>query len=341
MGSFSRHLLRRLLWLILVLFGVSLATFTISHVVPADPVRTAAGMNARPDQVEALRQKLGMDKSLPEQYITYMANLLQGDMGISIRTRAPVKDEILKYFPATIELAFVALLLAVGFGVPFGIISAIRQNSLLDHASRLISLAGISLPLFWLGLLLQWTLYGKLGLLPAQGRLETLLDPPSRITGMYIVDSLLTGNWETLKSALWHIVLPAITLSAGSMALFTRATRSSMLEVMSQNYITTARSKGLSSKVVIARHALKNALIPTVTLIGLQAGVLLSGTFLVEVIFSWPGLGFYGVRAVTFLDFPVIMGVTILISLLYVTINLVVDLSYVALDPRIKLESSR
>jgi peptide/nickel transport system permease protein len=270
-----------------------------------------------------------------------MANLFRGDLGISIRTRAPVLQDILTYFPATIELALFALLLSVGIGVPFGIISALKQNSILDHGSRLVALAGISLPLFWLGLLLQWTLYGRLGLLPAQGRLETLLEPPTHITGMYIVDSLLTGNWQTLKSALRHIILPAVTLAAGSTALFARATRSSMLEVMGQNYIVTARAKGLAAYVIIVRHALKNALIPTVTLIGLQAGVLLSGAFLVEVIFSWPGLGFYGVRAVSFLDFPVIMGVTMLIALLYVMINLVVDLSYVALDPRIKLESSK
>ena len=339
MGAFGRHLTRRLLWLVVVLFGMSLATFVVSHLVPADPVRAAAGMNARPEQVETLRRKLGMDRPLHEQYIVYMQNLLRGDLGTSIKTRRPVVQEIKRYFPATLELTALALLLAVGFGVPFGIVSAVKQNDLIDHISRLIALAGISLPLFWLGLLLQWLIYGELGWLPAQGRLDMLLAPPTHVTGLYIVDSLLTGNWETLRSSLKHIILPAVTLCAGSMALFTRATRSSMLEVMSQGYINTARSKGLKENTVIVSHALKNALIPTVTLIGLQAGALMSGAFLVEVIFSWPGIGFYGVRAVIFLDFPVIMGVTMMVAIIYVLVNLVVDLSYSALDPRITLEA--
>lgn len=321
-----------------VLVGISIMTFIISHVVPADPIRAAAGFNARPEQIENLRRRYGMDKPLPQQYLVYMGNLAHGDMGNSIRTRRPVLEDIRQYFPATAELTMVALIIMLSVGVPLGIISATQKDKPVDHISRVIALAGVSMPLFWLGLLLQLAIYGKLGWLPAQGRLDMMVTPPDRMTGMYIVDSLLQRNWESLGSALQHIILPAGTLAFGSLAVITRMVRSSMLDAMGQEYIRTARAKGLSERRVILRHALKNALIPTTTLVGLQVGYLLGGDFLVEIIFSWPGIGYYAVQSMTTIDIPAIMGVTLLIASIYVMANLLTDLTYSFLDPRIRLE---
>ncbi|MGD1992060.1 MAG: ABC transporter permease [Anaerolineae bacterium] len=337
----GRYIGQRLVWLIFVLVGLSIVTFVVSHLIPADPIRAAAGMHAAPEQVEALRRKYGMDKPLPVQYVIYMGNLLQGDLGRSIRSRRPVLDDLKQYFPATIELALSALLITVLTGIPIGVLSAVWPNSLTDHLSRLLSLGGISMPSFWLGLLLQWFIYGQLGWLPAAGRLDQLMASPNTITGMHTVDSLLNANWPAFWSAVKHLILPAVTLAAGSTAMVARATRSSMLEALGQDYIRTARGKGLGEGVVIGRHALRNALIPTVTLIGLQTGNLMAGVFLVEVIFSWPGLGSYAVRSVLAVDFPAIMGVTLLIAVIYVFTNLLVDVSYAALDPRIRLEGGK
>ncbi|MFC2030083.1 ABC transporter permease [Chloroflexota bacterium] len=333
----GRYISQRLLWMVFVLFGLSLVTFLVSHMIPADPIRAAAGMHAAPEQVEALRRKYGMDKPLPQQYVLYMWNLVQGDLGNSIRGRRPVVEDLKQYFPATLELALAALLLTVLIGVPIGVLSAVWPNSAVDHASRVTSLVGISMPSFWLGLLLLWLIYGTLELLPGAGRLDQLMDPPQTITGMYTVDSLLTTNWETLGSSVRHLILPAVTLALASTAIVARATRSSMLEIMNMDYIRTARGKGLKERSIIVGHAWRNALIPTVTLLGLQAGNLIAGVFLVEVIFSWPGLGSYAVRSTMSVDFPSIMGVTLVIAVVYVTANLLVDLSYVALDPRIRL----
>ncbi len=337
----TRYIARRLGWLVLVLFGLSIVTFTISNVVPADPVRAAAGMLARPEQVENLRRKLGMDRPLPEQYMVYMTNLLKGDMGISIRSRKPVVREIAHRLPATVELTLAAMLLALGMGVPIGVLSALRPNSFLDQLGRLIALVGVSAPVFWLGLMMQWVLYGRLGILPARGRLDLLLASPDRITGMYVLDALLTRNWTALTSCLQHLMMPAVTLAMGSAALFARATRASVLDVLNKLFVWTARGKGLPEWRVIIGHVLKNALLPTLTLVGLQMGSLLSGDFFVEVIFAWPGIGFYGVNAITALDFPVIMGLTVVIATTYVIVNLLVDIGYALLDPRITFEAVR
>ncbi|MCL5257491.1 MAG: ABC transporter permease [Chloroflexi bacterium] len=334
----GRVIAQRLIWLVFVLVGISIMTFVISHVVPADPIRAAAGFNARPEQIENLRRRYGMDKPLPQQYLIYMSNILHGDMGTSIRTRRPVLEDIRQYFPATAELTMVALAIMLAVGIPFGIISATKKDKMVDHMSRIIALAGVSMPLFWLGLLLQLAIYGKLGWLPAQGRLDMMVTPPDRITGMYIIDSILERNWDALGSSLQHIILPAVTLAFGSLAVITRMVRSSMLDAMGQDYIRTSRAKGLSERRVILRHALKNALIPTVTLVGLQVGYLLGGDFLVEIIFSWPGIGYYAVQSMTTIDIPAIMGVTLLIASIYVLANLVTDLTYSFLDPRIRLE---
>ena len=329
-------LIRRLFLLTFVLLGVSLLTFSISHLIPADPARQAAGPHATTKQVELLRQKLGLDRSLPEQYWMYMNGLLHGDLGYSLYSRRDVIEDIKDFFPATIELTIVAMLICLVTGIPLGVLSAVYRNKWPDHLTRVVCIGGVGLPIFWLALLFQLLFYRWLDILPAGGRIDPSLNPPHLITGLYILDSLLTGNWKVLWSSLYHIAMPAFTLAFASLAWIARITRSSMLDTLSQDYIRTARGKGLSENKVIYVHALRNALIPTVTLIGLQTGALLAGTFLVEIIFSWPGIGFYTVNSIMAMDFNAIMSTTLLVAVVYSLTNLVVDILYATLDPRIK-----
>jgi peptide/nickel transport system permease protein len=333
--GFWNFLLRRLAGVVVVLIGVSIITFTISHLVPADPVAAALGDRAREDQVQAFRAEYGLDKPVVEQYVIYMRGLLQGDLGKSIRTRRPVAQDLQEFFPATFELAMAALLIAIVIGIPTGILSARYRNRLPDHVVRVMALIGGSLPIFWLGLLLIGLFYDRLGWLPAGGRIGQFVPPPTRITGLFTVDSLLTGNMLALQSSLWHLILPAFTLGYFSTALISRMMRSSMLEVLNQDYIRTARAKGLHDRLVILRHAFRNALIPTVTIIGVTFGSLLAGAVLTETIFSWPGLGRYATAAAIGLDFPAVMGVTLLAAVIYLVANFVVDVGYAQLDPRI------
>lgn len=328
-------LLRRLSLLFFVLIGVSLLTFAISHVIPSDPARQAAGPHATTEQVDLLREKLGLNKSLPEQYWMYMSGLVQGDFGYSLYSRRAVSEDIKQYFPATVELAMVAMLICLVFGIPLGVLSAVYKDRFIDHVSRIICIGGVGLPLFWLALLFQLVLYRWLNLLPAGGRIDPSIAKPITITGLYILDSLLSGNWQALNSSLYYIVMPAVTLAFASVAWVARITRTSMLDTLNQDYIRTARSKGLRERTVIYSHALRNALIPSVTMIGLQTGALLSGAFLVEIIFSWPGIGFYTVNAIMAMDFNAIMTTTLLVAIVYTLTNLVVDILYVAIDPRI------
>lgn len=330
---------RRLLWLVPVLLGMTIITFVVSNVVPADPIRAMAGANARPEQVEALRREWGMDKPLPEQYVTYISNLTRGNLGRSISSRRPVADDLQEYFPATLEVTLAAVILMVALGLPFGVISAVWQGRLFDHLSRIFCIAGVSMPIFSVGLVFQLVFYRWLNWLPAQGRIDLMISPPQHVTGMYIPDSLLSGDWVAFTSSAEHLVLPALTLAIGSLAVISRAVRASMLEVLGCEYVRTARAKGLHETQVIVRHALKNALLPVVTLIALQVGLLLGGVFLVEVIFSWPGIGLYGVKSMMAVDFPAIMGVSLLLVMIYVMTNLVADLLYGVLDPRIRLAS--
>jgi peptide/nickel transport system permease protein len=328
-------LIRRLSLLVFVLLGVSLLIFTVSHVIPADPARQAAGPHATKKQVELLRQKLGLDRPLPEQYWIYMTGLLKGDMGYSLYSRRPVVEDIKDYFPATVELTIVAMLICLILGIPLGVVSAVYKDRLLDHLTRIFCIGGVGLPIFWLALLFQLILYRWLNLLPAGGRIDPHLAQPPTITGLFILDSLFTANWAALRSSLYHIAMPAITLAFASVAWVARITRTSMLETMNQDYIRTARGKGLSERQVIYLHALRNALIPAVTMIGLQTGALLSGAFLVEIIFSWPGIGFYTVNAIMAMDFNAIMSTTLLVAIVYTLTNLAVDILYIAIDPRI------
>jgi peptide/nickel transport system permease protein len=331
----KNFLIRRLSLLVFVLVGVSVLTFFISHVVPADPARLAAGPHASADQVQQLRQKLGLDRPLPEQYWMYMSGLLRGDFGYSLFSRRPVAEDLKAYFPATLELTVAAMLICLIVGIPLGVLSAVHKDRLLDHLGRVVCIGGVGIPIFWLALLFQLFFYRWLDILPTGGRIDPGLSPPQTITGLYTFDSLITGNWPVLASSLSYLILPAITLAFASLAWVARVTRISMLETLGQDYIRTARGKGMPERTVIYAHALRNALIPTVTLVGLQTGALLAGAFLVEIIFSWPGIGFYTVNAIMAMDFNAIMSTTLVVAVVYTVANLVVDIVYVALDPRI------
>ncbi|MBI3244863.1 MAG: ABC transporter permease [Chloroflexi bacterium] len=330
------YFIRRLVGIVFVMVGVSIITFAISHVVPADPVAAALGDHATDDQIAAFRAEYGLDKPLAEQYVIYMTGLLHGDLGRSIRTRRPVADDLRDFLPATFELSFAALIVSLFIGLPAGMISAVARNRLPDHFVRVFSLVGGSLPIFWLGLMLISLFYSRLDWLPSGARLDQFLDPPHSITGLYVVDSLLTGNVAALQSSLHHLLLPAFTLGYFSTAVIARMMRSSMLEVMRQDYMLVARAKGLRQRAVILRHGLRNALIPTLTIIGVTFGSLLSGAVLTETIFSWPGLGRYATASAISLDFPAVMGVTLLAAVIYPLANLLVDLGYHWLDPRIQ-----
>lgn len=334
--NFGTFLLRRLIGAVGVLIGVSIITFTISHLVPTDPAVAALGDHATEAQLAQFRAEYGLDKPVPEQYLIYMRNLLQGNLGISIRTRRPVLQDLIQFFPATLELSIAALLIAVVIGIPAGIWSALYRNQWPDHFVRLFALIGGSLPIFWLGLLLIDLFYNDLGWLPAGGRLDDLMPPPTHITGLFVMDSILTGNLVTLQSSLHHLLLPAFVLGYYSTAVIARMMRSSMLEVLHQDYMRTARAKGLREATVIMRHAFRNAFIPTLTIIGVTFGSLLAGAVLTETVFSWPGLGRYATASAISLDFPAVMGVTLLAAIVYLFANLVVDLCYGWLDPRIK-----
>ena len=336
--SLHAYILRRLVLTGPLLVGITLVAFIISHAVPADPVVANLGQRAMSDStiVAAFRAEWGLDRPVYEQYLTYVANLLRGNLGRSIKSRRPVAEDLRQYLPATVELATTSIVLAVLIGVPFGIISAIRRNRWIDHIVRILSLIGVSAPVFWLALVGLFILYARLGWLPGPGRLDIGLTPPRHITGLYVVDSLLTGNMTTLVSALRHLILPALVLASYTMGLITRVTRSSLLEVLAQDYVRTARAKGLKETTVIIRHALSNALIPVVTVLGLSYGNLLAGTVLTESIFAWPGIGQYAFRASISLDFPAIMGVSLLVALIFILVNLIVDVTYTFLDPRLR-----
>jgi peptide/nickel transport system permease protein len=334
-----RFLGRRLVLLMVIAVGITFVTFLISRVIPSDPAVLIAGRNATAQSLALVRHQYGLDKPFGRQYVDYLNGIVHGDLGLSTYSRRAVTSDISEYLPATVELVLFAIVAAVVIGVPLGVLSAIRRGGLIDHASRIFAIAGSSLPLFWLGLILQLILSGKLHLLPLVGRLSSSVAPPPKVTGMYTVDSLLAGQFGTFVNALEHIAMPAAVLAFASLSLLVRVTRASMLEVLSQDYIRTARTKGLSRRRVIVRHALRNALIAPVTLLGLQLGYLLSGVFLVEVVFSWPGIGFYAVHAVQSSDYVAIMGVTLVVALMYSVINLLTDLAYLAMDPRITYEA--
>ncbi len=330
------YIARRLLLMVFVLFGIIVITFIVSHVIPADPIGAILGPQAPPELVEKVRREWGFDKPLPEQFVDYIWNLLHGNLGKSIRTNKPVAEDLMRFFPATIELATSAMIVAILIGIPLGIISAVKKDKWPDHISRIFALMGVSMPVFWLGLILLFVLYYQLGIFPGPGRLDPGITPPPKITGLLTIDSLITGNFEAFTNAVWHLILPSFVLGYYASASITRITRSALLEVMSQDFIRTARAKGLPERIVLFRHALRNALIPTTTVIGMTYGSLLEGAILTETIFAWPGLGRYSTGAYLSVDFLAVMGSTLLIAVIYSVANLIVDILYAFLDPRIR-----
>jgi peptide/nickel transport system permease protein len=332
----ARFILRRLLLLPPLLLGVSLLLFTLTHLVPADPAKLIAGEHAGPAELATVRKAFGLDRPLPEQYAIYLSGLARGNLGTSMRTNSAVLDDLRTYFPATLELTAAAMLATVAIGMPLGMIGAIGRGGVSDILAQFASLAGLSFPIFVFGLLMQLIFSRWLGWLPLAGRLAIGDSPPARITGLYTIDSLLTGNLAAFQIALIHLALPTLTLALASLAPTARMTRSTMLEILSQDYVRTAWAKGLAPIRLYLRHGLRNALIPIVTILGLQASALLGGVFIVELIFAWPGLGLYSVQGIISLDYAAIMGTALLLTALYVAVNLAVDVTYALLDPRIR-----
>lgn len=335
----GRYIIKRLLNLIPVILGITLLVFVFLHLIPGDAAIALAGERATPEAVAAIREQLGLNQPLPLQYILFLGNLLRFNLGNSIISGAAVMQEITIRFPATFELSVGAMLIAIALGIPAGVLAAVRKNGLIDNLLMSSSLIGVSMPVFWLGLLLIYLFAVNLSWLPPGLRLSqdaALAFKP--ITGFYVLDALLQLNWKVLQDLLAHLLLPALTLSTIPLAIVTRITRSAMLEVLSQDYIRTARAKGVLERGVIFKHALKNALLPVVTIAGLQFGTLLAGAILTETIFSWPGIGAWIYNGILNRDYPVVEGGVVFVAVAFVLINLLVDISYTLLDPRIRYQ---
>ena len=333
--------LRRLLTSIFVLVGVSIITFFLARVIPSDPAELYIGPKARAADIARVRKQLGLDRPLPIQYLYYMRDLLHGDLGTSIGTKRPVLQEILDRAPASLELLFTGMFLAALIGIPLGVLSARWQGKFLDVIVRTISILGVSMPAFYLGLMFQILFFRNLHWLPLSGQLSNSLrftHPIQSITNFLLIDALLTRNWIAFKDVCLHLILPALTLAAYPIGLIARMTRGAMLEVLEQDYIRTARAYGIKEAIVTYLYALKNAISPTLTVIGLTVAIALTGTFFVEVIFTWPGLGSFTVKSLLNIDYPAIMGITLFGASAYVFINLVVDILQAWIDPRISLK---
>jgi peptide/nickel transport system permease protein len=332
--SLKAYLIRRLLSLFPVLFGVSFITFAISHLIPADPVRVWAGAHATNEQMSTIAAQYHLNEPIHMRYFYYLNDLLHFNLGISPTTNRPVARDLAEYFPATLELAICSMFIIVLFGVFLGALAAFQKNKALDSIVKGIAALGISMPIFWLGLVLQLIFYYHLGVFPYGGRISEM-PPPVHITGLYTIDSLLSFNFKALLNSLWCLALPTFTLGFGLMGIILRHTRASLLEVLSQDYITAARARGLPERRVLFKHALRNALIPTATMGGFLFSLLLGGAVVTETVFAWPGIGRYAVGSMLNLDFPAIMGVTLLAAIIYIIVNFTLDIIYVLLDPRI------
>ncbi len=330
------YIIKRLFHMVFVLWGVSFAAFFLANVVPSDPAAAALGPNAREEQINAFREQYGLNKPVLVQYKIYMSKLLRGDLGNSLRTKRTIWSDIKQFFPATLELTLSALIVALLLGVPSGVLAALYQDKPFDLFVRSLALIAGAVPIYWLALILINVLHANLGWLPGPGRIDAFLFPPPRVTGLMTIDTLIAKDFEAFWDAARHLILPGIVLGSYSTAIVSRMTRSSMLEVLKQDYVRTAHSKGLAQRVVIFKHALRNAALPILTVAGNIMGSLLAGAVLTETIFSWPGLGSYATSSVTSLDFPAVMGVTLVAGVAYSFINLMVDISYAIFDPRIR-----
>jgi peptide/nickel transport system permease protein len=330
-----KYTIKRILQLIPVLIGVSLVVFLIMRVFSPDPAPVVLGEHASKAAMNAWRDAHGLNDPIVIQYLDFLKNALTGNMGNSYYTNTPVMNEIMSRFPATVELAICAIIFASVIGVLLGVVCSIKKNTIIDYGSTLLALIGVSMPIFWLGILLIILFSGTWHLLPSTGRITPMLAPVGG-TGLYLLDTLTSGDFEAFGDAIRHIIMPTIALSMYSMAIITRMTRSSMLETLDKDFIRTARAKGLNNRRVVKHHALRNAMIPITTVIGLQFGSLLGGAVLTETVFAWPGIGGYTVECIQKSDFPVVQAVVLIIATIYVIINLIVDLIYAVLDPRIK-----
>jgi len=326
---------RRILQIVPVLLGVSIVVFFMVRAIPGDPAQILLGQQATQEQVQLLRAHMGLDKPVLVQYVVFLRDAMTGDLGNSIVTGRPVITELLARFPATLELTASAMLLAILVGVPVGVISAVRQYSILDKITSVLALTGISMPIFWLAMVLILIFGVKLELLPFPGRLSSGASIQA-FTGLVLVDSLLTGNFGAFWDGFTHLIMPALALGTIPMAVITRTTRSSMLEVMGEDYVRTARAKGVIPWRVVFKHALRNAMLPIVTVIGLQVGLLMGGAIVTETIFSWPGIGQIAYDSINSRDYAMIQGVVLYGALLFVLVNLLVDILYAVLDPRVR-----
>jgi peptide/nickel transport system permease protein len=333
-----KFILRRLVLLVPVFVGLTLLVFTISHILPGDPVKLAAGPQATAEEIASLTREFGMDRPLPQQYWHYATGLLHGDWGQSVLTRRPVAADLKIYLPATLELVFAAILLAILIGIPAGLLSAITANQWPDYLTRILSLASIAMPRFFLALVLQLVFAMSLAWLPLNGRFPIIDLPPPTVTGMLTIDSLLAGDWLAFTTSCEHLLMPALAMSLSPLATITRMMRASTLDVLQQDYVLTERALGLSQSLIILKYVLRNAFSSTLTVIGLYIGWLLSGSVLVETVFDWPGIGLYATKAIVTQDFMPVMGVTLSIGFIFVLVNLVIDLLYGVINPKVRYQ---
>lgn len=333
----TTFLVRRLFSMLLVWVGVSLLTFLLANVIPSDPVALRLGPKATPETIAYWRSKLGLDRPLPEQYLGFMGNLLHGDLGQSIWSGRPVTRDLQDYLPATIELSLAAILVTVLAGIPLGVLAAVRQGSLFDRLVQFLASFGLAVPLFWLGLVLQLLFYRQFDLLPLNGRISIIIGPPKLITGFFTLDSLLQGDWVRLGDSLLHLVLPTFTLSLFTTGSIARMVRASTIDTLQADFVRGARAKGVSARRLLWHHVLRNSLLPAVTVLGNTVNALLGGVFVVEAVFDWPGLGWYATHAILASDYAAIVSITLVIAIICTSVNLLVDLTYQALDPRIQL----
>jgi len=337
----GEYIIRRLALAILVLVGVSIITFGISRLVPSDPASLHAGIRASREAKEAARIKLGLDRPLYEQYFRYIGDVLRGDFGISVRTHRPIIDDLRIFLPATLELVAVSMIITLMIGIPLGVLSGAWKDSPVDHFSRVFAVVNVSMPVFWLALLLQLLFVRQLDWLPLGARVSkeiAIITPIERITGFYLIDTALAGNWAAFRDVLRHLILPSLALASYGIGLTIRMTRATMVEVLQQKYITAAWAAGLTRREVFFRQALKNAIVPTLMVLSLNFVWQISGAMLVEIVFRWPGLGRYWVDAILMIDFPIVVSVALVVTIFYVLTNLFVDLLQAVIDPRVSLE---
>lgn len=334
----GRLILRRLVLMVFMLIGLMAIVFVIANIAPGDPARLAAGPDATNEMVETIRIERGLDQPIPIRFGTYLYNLSQGDLGNSLLTRRPVLEDILRFFPATLELVLVSISFAVLIGVPLGMLGAVYHNKIPDQTIRLLAVSGVALPMFWLGLMLQWYLALELDLFPLGGRLGIMTPRPEVLTGLMTVDALIAGRPDIAAEALWHMVLPGLALSFPALASIIRVNRAEMLETLDKDYILNARAQGIGSFRIVGAYALKNAILPTLAMIGLRFGWMLGGTVLVEGVFDYPGLGLYATKAAISSDFDPIIAVTLVLGASFMIVNLLIDLAYALLDPRVRAQ---